>query len=553
MWDDTLFEDANGPDRQATDQLQKMAVTENGKPEEVPQKTNEFHGTRPTEPTATGTRWTLSRTRKNIESDIPHEPQHLIKRAPTATKKKSSGTGCHGLVVAVYKHAVGLPKVFLTNDPNDKETRIWQALRATSAAPTFFEEVTFGVPRITYIDGGLGYNSPCVEIDAQAKSIWKGRAIGCVVSIGTGLQTIPDIQKNSWLPFGLHDDLSIAVAVVQMATSTGRVDNEIQRMYRDTETEYYRWDVDTGLGGISLEQWMKEDEMASATQRYMEDPDQSIRKTKLANTLARLSAGPKVIECSAARFKVGLKGDGFTTRDPANPTVPCWLLENLDLRTGFPLGMDVHAQDDNGHSKRHGSKEKSVIPVEMDLDGDGQRSEAQIITCCRADETCLRTVVSRVPQGRYNIRFIVCFYDQDSSSPVDSPQTRNFQKAWSGAGGNTATTHERVDSDPPINLIFSIGKPYDSKTFTHRYVDPVISPDVVPVLLHPDAIRVRVGEDMWAQYQGKGWFEICGDVELDVGLEGEIGIIVSKIIGKERHWIGGWSFGGVRLVPAHRN
>lgn len=540
MWDDTLFEygrdDPDRPGRQATNQLPKLAVAENGKPQKIS-----------IESTTTGPKWTLSmplRTRKNTD---------LNESTSAGTKKKSSGTGCHGLVVAVYKHAVGLPKLFLTNDPNDKETKIWQALRATSAAPTFFEEITFGVPGITYIDGGLGYNSPCVEIDAQAKSIWNGRAIGCVVSIGTGLQTIPNIQKISWLPFGLNDDLSVAAAIVQMATSTTRVDNEMQRMYRDTETEYYRWDVDTGLGDISLEQWMKEDEMASATQRYMEDPDQSIRKTKLANTLARISAGPKVIECSAGRFRVGMRGDGLTTRDPANPTVPCWLLEDLDLKTGFPLGMGVHPRDDKDHSEEHRSTEKVVFPVEMDLDGDGHRSEAQTITCCRADNICLRTIISGVPQGRYSVRFIVCFFNQDPSSPVDSPQTRNFQNAWPRDGDEKASNHERVDSDPPINLIFSIGKLYDPKTFIHRYVDPVISADIVPVLLHPDAIRVRIDEDMWTQHQGKGWFEIQSDVELNVGLEGGVGIVISKTLEKERRWIGGWSFGGVRLVPARSN
>lgn len=547
MWDYTLFEDPesefHGPGRH---EIPTMEVADNGKPREISPETDSKHPhVRSAESIRAGTKWTLSKTQKTTESDT-HKPQQVIKRVPTATKKKSSGTGCHGLVVAVYKHAVGLPKLFLTNDPNDKETRIWQALRATSAAPTFFEEISFGTPNITYIDGGLGYNSPCAEVDAQAKSIWKGRAIGCIVSIGTGLQTIPDIQKTTWAPSWFRDEISTAVAVVQMATSTSRVDNEMQRMYRDTDTGYYRWDVDTGLGGISLEQWMKEDEMASATQRYMEDPDQSIRLTNLTNTLIKLSAGPKVIECSAGRFRVGMRGDRPTTK---NPTAPQWLLEDLDLKTGLPLGMDGHTEDDKGHSGESELVEILVLPVKTDLDGDGHRGEAQIITCCRANNICLRTLMSSIPQGRYNIQFIVCFYDQDPSSPDDSPQSSNFYNERLRTGKDTATTRERVDSDPPINLIFSAGRPYDPKTFSHRYVDPVISPDIVPVLLHPDAIRVRIDEDMWTRHKGKGWFEIQGDIELDFGLEGEVGIVISRIFEKEERNIGGWSFGGVRLVP----
>lgn len=291
---------------------------------------------------------------------------------------------------------------------------------------------------------------------------------------------------------------------------------------------------------------MKEDEMGSASRRYMEDPDQKIRKTKLAKTLTKLSAGLRVIECSAGRFRIGMKGDGLTARDPANPAVPCWLLEDLDLRTGYPLGMDAYVQDDKDRSEKRKCVEGPILPVEMDLDGDGQRSEAQVITCCRADDACLRTLISGIPQGRYNVRFIVCFYKQDPSSPVDSPQTRNFHNAWPKSGEEIS---RHVDSDPPINLIFSAGRPYDSKTFTHRYVDPVISADAVPVLLQPDAIRVRIDEGLWSQQQGKGWFEIRGEVELEIGLEGEVGIVVSKILEKKSRWIGGWSFGGVRLVP----
>ena len=39
---------------------------------------------------------------------------------------------------------------------------IWQAARATSAAPSFFKEMYIDNPRpgINYVDGGLGHNNP---------------------------------------------------------------------------------------------------------------------------------------------------------------------------------------------------------------------------------------------------------------------------------------------------------------------------------------------------------------------------------------------------------
>ena len=37
---------------------------------------------------------------------------------------------------------------------------IWEACRATSAAPTFFPPISIGDPPDAYVDGGLGYNNP---------------------------------------------------------------------------------------------------------------------------------------------------------------------------------------------------------------------------------------------------------------------------------------------------------------------------------------------------------------------------------------------------------
>ncbi|KAF8330802.1 uncharacterized protein EI90DRAFT_3124019 [Cantharellus anzutake] len=64
--------------------------------------------------------------------------------------------------------------------------RIWEAARATSAAPTIFEEVRVG--RHTFVDGGLGFNNPVQELVNEAFFLYGAtRPIGCITSIGTGL------------------------------------------------------------------------------------------------------------------------------------------------------------------------------------------------------------------------------------------------------------------------------------------------------------------------------------------------------------------------------
>jgi len=277
---------------------------------------------------------------RSSSNEPNRSPEH--RRLSTTAPNSSVHFGCHTLVVASYKLALGEPKLFKTYDARDQSTLIWQALRATSAAPTFFEEMTFGNPPITYLDGGLGFNNPTAEVDAEAKSIWKHslRSVGVILSIGTGLQSMPAVKEaKSWLPFGLGHNLSLATAIVQMVTSTARVHHEVQRIYDSTDTLYERFDVDTGLDGVSLEQWMKMDQMGAATEKWMLDQEQRTRE--FARTIVKLSKSRRTIEVSAGRFSVGIEGDGLDLTDPRFPSIPCWLLEGIDVKTGYPSTLKV--------------------------------------------------------------------------------------------------------------------------------------------------------------------------------------------------------------------
>ena len=74
---------------------------------------------------------------------------------------------------------------------------IVQAARATSAAPSYFPPVEFGVPKMMYLDGGLSTNNPSQNRAVrEAASLW-GRSIGCLLSLGTGAPPPPQFGQ-SW-------------------------------------------------------------------------------------------------------------------------------------------------------------------------------------------------------------------------------------------------------------------------------------------------------------------------------------------------------------------
>ena len=62
---------------------------------------------------------------------------------------------------------------------------VWQAGRATSAAPTYFAPVDINGTQ--YVDGGVLANNPCATAMEEAQDLWPGRRIGCVLSVGCGL------------------------------------------------------------------------------------------------------------------------------------------------------------------------------------------------------------------------------------------------------------------------------------------------------------------------------------------------------------------------------
>lgn len=54
---------------------------------------------------------------------------------------------------------------------------MWQACRATSAAPTFFDSVAIGPFEEEFVDGGLGKNNPINVLWNEAQDAWGADAL----------------------------------------------------------------------------------------------------------------------------------------------------------------------------------------------------------------------------------------------------------------------------------------------------------------------------------------------------------------------------------------
>jgi hypothetical protein len=109
------------------------------------------------------------------------------------------------VVTTIGRIADGPLKFFKSYGHDRDQTLIWQAARATSAAPALFPPARVEVPPGPpgwYVDGGVRANNPSWEAKVEAGKQWRTRKC-IIVSIGTGVQRPVDFigkQKMSQTP-----------------------------------------------------------------------------------------------------------------------------------------------------------------------------------------------------------------------------------------------------------------------------------------------------------------------------------------------------------------
>lgn len=101
---------------------------------------------------------------------------------------------CHVFVVAVSNRSKN-PQPFLLRNWHEETKRhplgtcqgkLWQAARATSAAPFYFPAFHHEASDHPLDDGGIYRNNPTCLALSEVQALWPGRELGCVASFGTG-------------------------------------------------------------------------------------------------------------------------------------------------------------------------------------------------------------------------------------------------------------------------------------------------------------------------------------------------------------------------------
>ena len=141
---------------------------------------------------------------------------------------------------------------------------IWEAARATSAAPVYFPAIE--IQGHYYFDGGLAANNPLLEVVDEASSQFPGTDIDCIVSIGTGKgphnEPLPPIWKQAYAMIGR---LTTTEAQYEQFMTEERYESLRPVCSRFQEAEI--------LGKIDLAASDQLDEIERIAEDYVSDPD----------------------------------------------------------------------------------------------------------------------------------------------------------------------------------------------------------------------------------------------------------------------------------------
>ncbi|KAJ7033023.1 FabD/lysophospholipase-like protein [Mycena alexandri] len=177
-----------------------------------------------------------------------------------------------------------IPVLFRTYDSHETHTgcKIWEAARATSAAPTFFKRIKIGRGQ-HFIDRGLGSNNPSKVVLDEAKRVFPNRQIGCIVSIGTGQGGIISIDRPGFFQRLIPTD--VIEALQGIATDCEAKHEEMLALFDNSPNTYFRLNVEQGMQNIKLSEWEKLSNVEAHTAQYMRRKEVEKTFTLLVNVM----------------------------------------------------------------------------------------------------------------------------------------------------------------------------------------------------------------------------------------------------------------------------
>lgn len=271
-------------------------------------------------------------------------------------------------VTAVYKGSPrGSPAAILRSYDSRREPspefdcKIWQAGRATCAIGLAFKPIQVG--QSSFHDDGVGTFNPSPEaLDEAVVNEWPGREVGVFVSVGTGKRPKgSDSNQQVWYEGFMGEFAEARRRLISKIEGCEGIHEYMVREHlgkRNVNVEnYYRLNVEIGVGEFGMNEWHRLGEISTGTRRYLtrEDEQRMIQgiSTKLAKVhkakirYERAAQGvPELVKSTSSNnfefpLAVELPGDAPSSLPPT-PRTP-------SDRESFESGRDSLYVQRNNH------------------------------------------------------------------------------------------------------------------------------------------------------------------------------------------------------------
>ncbi len=150
---------------------------------------------------------------------------------------------------------------------------IWEAGRATSAIGLAFKPIQIG--QSVFHDDGAGHFNPAINaLNEAVVNEWPGREVGVFVSIGTGKRPKgTDASSAMWYEGFLGEFAEARRRLIDKIEGCERIHELVRNEHlakRGVNVEnYYRLNVEVGVGEFGMNEWHRLADISTSTRQYL--------------------------------------------------------------------------------------------------------------------------------------------------------------------------------------------------------------------------------------------------------------------------------------------
>jgi len=172
------------------------------------------------------------------------------------------------------------------------DCKIWEAGRATCAIGLAFKPIQIG-QSVFHDDGAGTFNPAVTALDEAVVNEWPGREVGVFISLGTGKRPKgSDANSSMWYEGFLGEFAEARRKLIAKIEGCEKIHEYVKREHlvkRGVNIEnYYRLNVEVGVGEFGMNEWHRLADISTNTRRYLSRDEEQKMVQNASAKLAKI-------------------------------------------------------------------------------------------------------------------------------------------------------------------------------------------------------------------------------------------------------------------------